>query len=237
MKKRTPDQSARAAFGELRKALMHDFAAPVRHVGGFAGLLARSLGDDLSADQVQCAALLHGAVGRLEQMVSAMGQYCELLGEEPDLQPLELGGELEEAEARWRFRSVRGAGHLRWEKDLPQVLGSHSRVQLLLAAVLDNASTFIDPNRDSIVHVHTQNSGGRCEIAISDNGIGLEPQYRARATGLFWKLVSDGPGVGAGLSIARCVAESHGGRLELGDGTDGEAGICVRFSLQLHAKP
>ncbi len=231
MAKRNLDPCTRSAFGELGNALRHDLGAPVRHVSSFAGLLARSLGDNLSADQEKCASLLNGAVGRLDLMVAAMGKYCELLSAEPDLEPLDLGQVLEEAQERWRFRTERGSGHMRWEENFPRVLASGSQMQLLLAALLDNSSTYIDSDRDSIVRVESKVGGGRCEIVVSDNGVGLAPKYRDRATKLFWKLSSDSPGVGAGLSIARCVAEAHGGQLEIGDRADGEDGISIRFSL------
>lgn len=63
---------------------------------------------------------------------------------------------------------------------------------------------------------------GSMEIAIADNGPGIEPEQREEAVKAFTRLDAArnqdaGGGVGLGLSIAADVARSHGGLLTLGE--------------------
>ncbi|MCB1367387.1 MAG: HAMP domain-containing protein, partial [Rhodobacteraceae bacterium] len=64
------------------------------------------------------------------------------------------------------------------------------------------------------IRVAVAHSGDRCEIRISDNGIGL-PENRAR---LFEPYVTNrDKGTGLGLSIVKKIIEEHGGTLDLTD--------------------
>jgi signal transduction histidine kinase len=79
-----------------------------------------------------------------------------------------------------------------------------------------------------------QNSrrGAAFEFYVTDNGIGIEPQYQDRVFVVFQRLHTreEYDGTGIGLSICRKIVEHHGGRLWIADDHIGP-GITFKFTL------
>ncbi len=79
-----------------------------------------------------------------------------------------------------------------------------------------------------IVRAHAQQNNGRWEIAISDNGIGIEPRFHERVFGLFQRLhtAEEYPGTGMGLAIVKKIVESNGGSVRV-ESTPGEGSTFI----------
>jgi signal transduction histidine kinase len=74
-------------------------------------------------------------------------------------------------------------------------------------------------------------------VTISDNGIGIDPQYRERIFAVFQRLHlrDQYGGTGIGLALCRKIVEFHGGRIWLADVQSqhgqSEHGATFRFTL------
>jgi len=67
---------------------------------------------------------------------------------------------------------------------------------------------------------------------VSDNGIGIEPQYHERVFGLFNKLDGHGEGTGIGLALVKRIIEVRGGRVWIESSGPG-AGTTFCFTLAI----
>jgi signal transduction histidine kinase len=76
--------------------------------------------------------------------------------------------------------------------------------------LLRNACKFTPEN--GTISVRSYNpSPGRITIEISDNGIGIEPQFVGRVFNAFEQADSKSEGLGLGLVISKAVVEMHAG--------------------------
>ncbi|TAN57953.1 MAG: PAS domain-containing sensor histidine kinase, partial [Magnetospirillum sp.] len=87
-----------------------------------------------------------------------------------------------------------------------------------------NAIKFRDPDRMPKVTIACREMARDWIFAVTDNGIGIEPEDHARLFVVFQRLVSHEQYQGTGIGLAACrkIAEHHGGRIwvesELGKG-------------------
>ena len=98
-----------------------------------------------------------------------------------------------------------------------RIMGDPTRLPQVFWNLLKNASKF-SPNAGEI-RVHTTNEPGFVTIAISDTGIGLDPDVMAKIFDPFEQ--ADPPshpaspaGLGLGLAIAKATVEAHGGTIQ-----------------------
>ncbi|MBN2308728.1 MAG: PAS domain S-box protein, partial [Candidatus Hydrogenedentes bacterium] len=114
--------------------------------------------------------------------------------------------------------------------DMPPIWGDRKRISQVLTILLSNAIKF--SHKGGIIQVHASTSGeDTVSVAVTDTGIGIEPEYRKRVFDKFFQVDSSlarrYQGAGIGLSIARNIALAHRGRVDL----DSVAGQGSTFTL------
>ncbi|REJ75658.1 MAG: HAMP domain-containing protein [Acidobacteria bacterium] len=103
-----------------------------------------------------------------------------------------------------------------------QIVGDESLVRRVIANLLDNAVKYSEPG--SRILLECSESDGICQVDVSNTGSEItgedsekvfERFYRADKVRSHNETDSRGSGAGLGLSIARSIAELHGGALDL----------------------
>ncbi len=101
--------------------------------------------------------------------------------------------------------SMRLAPHPLW------VDGDPVRLVQVISNLLNNAARYTLPGGD--VRLEADSSAGEVRVSIEDTGIGIAPDMLARIFEPFMQIGEPGEGIGIGLSLAKQLAELHGGRL------------------------
>ncbi|MFO7974979.1 MAG: PAS domain S-box protein [Candidatus Hydrogenedentota bacterium] len=101
---------------------------------------------------------------------------------------------------------------------LPRIWGDRARLAQVLTNLLSNAVKFTERGGKVEVAV-TRAPGGTVLISVSDTGIGISPEYQDRIFDKFFQ-VDDSlerryEGAGIGLSIAKSIADAHGGTIRI----------------------
>jgi two-component system, chemotaxis family, CheB/CheR fusion protein len=93
-----------------------------------------------------------------------------------------------------------------------ELIADAPRLQQVFWSVLHNACKFTP--EDGTISVRSYNpSPRRITIEISDNGIGMEPQFVEKVFYVFEQADSQGEGLGLGLAISKAVVEMHAGTI------------------------
>jgi len=119
---------------------------------------------------------------------------------------------------------------LTWEvsSSLPKVCADHDRLIQLLSNLVGNAMKF-SPENGAII-VGAEAAGSVVRFSIADSGPGIPPKELSNLFDRFWQAKKTAHlGAGLGLSIARGIAEAHGGRISVENRPEGGAVFLVEI--------
>jgi PAS domain S-box-containing protein len=104
------------------------------------------------------------------------------------------------------------------------------RVKTILTNILTNAIKYADPKKvDPFIRVAVKVGAECCEIAVSDNGIGIEEDHLERIFDLFHRATTMSHGTGIGLFIVKDTIERLSGTIEV----QSEIGKGTTFKMQI----
>jgi signal transduction histidine kinase len=114
--------------------------------------------------------------------------------------------------------------------DLPSLQADRLKLSQALVNLIQNAVQAT--SKDASVRISATAIDGVVELAVEDDGPGVDPELRPR---LFQPFAAGkgAAGLGMGLYMARLIAESHGGTIRLVDPATGGA----RFELRVPVEP
>jgi signal transduction histidine kinase len=97
---------------------------------------------------------------------------------------------------------------------LPKVMADDAQLESLFQNLIGNAIKFRG-KKSPRIHVGVKKNEKDWIFSISDNGIGIDPQYFERIFIIFQRLHNreEYPGTGIGLAISKRIVERHGGSI------------------------
>jgi signal transduction histidine kinase len=115
--------------------------------------------------------------------------------------------------------------------DLADCYGDENLLNQLFSNIVSNALKYGDPSRPLIVVIGSRVKFARVVYSVSDNGIGISKNHRAKIWDVFYRVDWNGPvsGDGIGLSVVKRVIDKHHGKIWL----ESEEGRGSTFFIEL----
>jgi C4-dicarboxylate-specific signal transduction histidine kinase len=220
-----------ALVGELSASIAHELNQPLGAIlsNSDAGeLLLESAGPQLD-DIRQILADIRRDDLRASEVIKHLRAL--LRKGEVELQPRDLNEVVADALRLVDGESRRRGIELETELSavLPAVRGDKTQLQqVLLNLVLNGMEAMAESSAKRRLTVQTASDPNEeAEVVVTDTGPGISPDRLPRLFDAFF--TTKDYGMGLGLSIARSIIESHGGRIWAEINTDG--GAAFRFTL------
>jgi PAS domain S-box-containing protein len=207
----------------------HDLRSPLNSVSAMAELLAQKYQGQLGPDGQELIGFIGKGISRVKNLLEDLLAFAQashfdettapsISLEEPFQSALEnLKTEIEKTAA-----AITSGG-------LPVVAIQEAHALLLFQNLIGNAIKYRGDEAPRI-HVRAEQNDGSWFVAVSDNGIGIEPHYSEQVFKAFKRLHGDDrPGTGIGLAICQKIVNRYGGRIWVE--SDGRKGSTFRFTI------
>jgi signal transduction histidine kinase len=223
-------QRSNAELEQFAYVASHDLQEPLRKVASFCQMLERRYAEQLDDRAREYIAFAVDGAKRMQDLINDLLAFSRVgrigaaqrevpLGAVLDGVQRDLGAAIEETGAHVEVG------------ELPTVHGDPTLLAVVFRNLIGNAIKFRGEEPPRVV-VSAQRDGGMWDFTVSDNGIGIEPEYAERIFVIFQRLHTRQAyeGTGIGLALCRKIVEHHGGRIWLVAPGNG-AGATFRFTL------
>lgn len=205
----------------------HDLQAPLRKIQAFASQLDKSEKEKFSPRGQELVMRIHRNAERMQELIRDLLSYAQLSSEERKIESVDMN-ELLSGVKKDLEDTIAEKGALIEASPLPFITGIRFQLHQLVMNLLSNALKFSKPDeRPHIVLTASVVKGSDIKlsfgesrksyhhIAITDNGIGFDPEFSAKIFEVFQRLHSGTlySGTGVGLAICKRILENHGGMI------------------------
>jgi PAS domain S-box-containing protein len=198
-------------------SVSHDLRAPLRHISGFASILAEDCADALDEEGRGCLDTIMESVREMGALIDELLQFSRVGRVEIQVTDVDMGELL--AEALKPIREGAAGRAIEWSiGPLPHVLGDPVLLRQVWANLVDNAVKYSrdrSPARIEIGALDGDGDARACEFFVRDNGVGFDMQYADKLFGVFQRLhgVAEFEGIGIGLASVQRIVTRLGGRV------------------------
>jgi PAS domain S-box-containing protein len=191
----------------------HDLQEPLRMVDTYVQLLGKRYKGKLDADADAFIEYARGAALRMQQLIDDLLAFARVDRHSGALVATDVNAVLERARAGLRLR-IEETGAVVTNDRLPTLPANPQQLEQVFLNLLGNAIKFHGAQRPE-VHVSAARHDGGWLFSVSDNGIGIDPQFFDRIFVMLQRLHPHDayPGSGIGLAITKRIVEGHGGRI------------------------
>ncbi|MGW1464046.1 sensor histidine kinase [Streptomyces sp. NPDC002308] len=204
----------------------HDLQEPLRKVASFCQLLERRYAEQLDDRARQYISFAVDGANRMQLLINDLLTFSRVGRLHTDDQQVDLAGLVRRTVGDLDV-AVQQTGATVTHDELPVVHGQPTQLGLVLQNLISNAIKFRTPDTAPAVHIAARRvpNPGRegseesrrpfWEISVTDNGIGIAPEYAERVFVIFQRLHTreSYEGNGIGLALCKKIVEHHGGSI------------------------
>ena len=182
-------------------------------VTSYAQLLERRYKGKLDSDADEFISFMVGGALRMQALIEGLLAYSRVGSQGRQLSEVDFDAAAQEAIQNLSTAITEADAEIAGGP-LPRISADHTQVVQLFQNLIANAIKFRGETRP-IVQIRAERRADEWLFSVSDNGIGIAPEHRARIFVIFQKLhpPHEYAGTGVGLAICKRIVERHSGKI------------------------
>ena len=202
----------------------HDLQEPLRTIASFTQLLKRRYKHELDEDADEFIDYVVDGADRMQIMIKALLDYSRVNTINKEFKPSNFNEILDQTFNSLKIAIDESNATITMDP-LPTIEVDDKQMFQLFQNLISNAIKFRKSHEDMKIHISCKKVSTNYIFSVSDNGIGIESQFKDRIFEVFQRLHTrdEYSGTGIGLAICKKIVERHGGQIwvesELGNGS------------------
>ncbi|MBD2545942.1 MULTISPECIES: PAS domain S-box protein [Planktothricoides] len=191
----------------------HDLQEPLRIITSYSQLISRRYLGKLDEKADKYIQFVVKAAQRMQQLIEDLLEFSRLGSQKNELGQVECEAVLNLVLENLNLTIFLNDAIINHEP-LPVVLGDHTQLVQLFQNLIVNGIKY-RTERSPIIHISATRIENYWRFAVSDNGIGIAPEFFERIFTIFQRLHTreEYPGTGIGLAICKKIVQRHRGEI------------------------
>jgi PAS domain S-box-containing protein len=204
----------------------HDMRAPLASVMGLVELFQS---EEDEAEREEYISMIGKSVHKLDELLIDITQYAKNKKLGMRRQKVDFDGMIHDLVNALKYakNAQTVEFRIRVSQNAP-FYGDEERIRSVIGNLLSNAVRYRSSGREAFVSIVAEVTD-MARLTISDNGIGIEPEYINRIFDMFFKVSTRSSGSGLGLYIVKETLLTMGGHIEV----DSLPGVGTTFTVTI----
>lgn len=203
----------------------HDMKEPLRMISNYSQLLEKSLSADLKIDQKDYLFYINDGAKRMMRVIQDLLNLSKINSTQKK-ERLDMNAVMEDVKLNLKVAIEEKSVQIKVDA-LPVILGDKVYITQLMQNIVSNGMKYNESKKPVVEINYLVRDNSHC-FEISDNGIGIAPQYREKVFIIFQRLHNrnEYDGTGMGLAICKKIIDSLNGKIWVEDSPLGGSKFC-----------
>ena len=210
----------------------HDLREPLRTIRTFAQLLEKKHGHKLDDEARQYLSFIANGANQLNDLIEDLLLYSRVNTEKQIATDIDMRSLLQDIEKLLSSYVTEKNAVISYHNLPLTIRGSYTQLHQLFMNLIVNGIKFGPLQGRPHIDINCRETADYWHFSLTDNGIGIAPEFHETIFLLFKKLhpTSDYSGTGIGLALCKKIVELHGGEINVSSAPG--KGATFTFSLR-----
>ncbi|MET9361703.1 CHASE3 domain-containing protein [Streptomyces sp. NPDC006632] len=207
-------QRSNSELEQFAYVASHDLQEPLRKVSSFTQLLQRRYAGQLDDKADQYIGFAVDGANRMQVLINDLLDFSRVGRVHHAHQSVDLGSVMKQTLSALSV-SIEETGAEITCDELPSLVADPTQMGMLWQNLIGNAVKFRRPDQHPHIHVAVAQEGPLWRFTVTDDGIGIAPEYAEKVFVIFQRLHTKDVYSGSGIGLAMCkkIVEFHGGTI------------------------